>query len=136
MSFLKEFRDFAVKGNVIDMAVGLVIGAAFTKIITSLVSDIIMPPIGMVLGEVPFPQMSVHLNADTAIKYGAFISNVVDFLIVAFVIFVVIRQINRLKRPEPAPVPTTRECPYCLSAIPLQATRCACCTSDVEPVAK
>jgi large conductance mechanosensitive channel len=131
MGLLKEFREFAVKGNAIDMAVGIVIGAAFGKIITSLVSDIIMPPLGLLLGRMDFSSLAIHLNEKTAIKYGAFINSVVDFVIVAFAIFLVIKQVNRLHKAPPPADPTTKECPRCCSAMPLRATRCPHCTSDV-----
>jgi large conductance mechanosensitive channel len=130
MGMLKEFKEFAVKGNAIDMAVGLVIGAAFGKIVSSLVNDIIMPPIGLLLGKVDFASLAIHLNDKTAIKYGVFINAVLDFVIVAFAIFLVIRQINRLKR-APAAEPTTKDCPKCCSSIPIKAARCPCCTSDL-----
>lgn len=132
---LKEFKDFAMKGNVVDMAVGIVIGAAFGKIVASLVSDVIMPPIGMVLGKVNFSSLAFLLSdpADpknvVEIRYGAFINTVVDFLIVAFAIFLVVKQMNRLK---PAPVPTTRDCPHCQMSVPIKATRCGHCTSDLK----
>ena len=131
MGMLKEFKDFAIKGNVVDIAVGIVIGAAFGKIVTSLVSDIIMPPIGMLLGQVDFSALSVQLNEKTAIRYGAFISTTLDFLIVAFAIFVVVKQLNRFKKAPPPAAPTSKDCPRCFSRIPLQATRCPCCTSDL-----
>jgi large conductance mechanosensitive channel len=130
MGMLKEFRDFAVKGNVVDLAVGLVIGAAFTKIVTSLVNDIIMPPIGMLLGKVDFSSLKYPLNDNTAIRFGAFINNVIDFTIVAFVIFIVIKQINRLKREKPKE-PTEKDCPKCCTHIPIKATRCPHCTSEL-----
>lgn len=146
MSLLKEFREFAVKGNAIDMAVGLVIGAAFGKIVSSLVNDIIMPPVGLLLGKVDFSSLFVSLSGthfDTlkaakdagaaTLNYGLFINNVLDFLIVAFAIFLVVKQINRLKRKaeEPPAAPTTKDCPYCLAAIPIKATRCGHCTSQL-----
>lgn len=127
----KEFRDFAVKGNAVDMAVGIVIGGAFGKIVTSLVNDIIMPPVGMLLGKVDCSKLVVNLNEKTAIKYGLFLNNVIDFLIVAFCIFMVVRQMNRLKRAPAAAEPTTKTCPQCQSAIPLKAVRCPCCTSQL-----
>ncbi len=131
MGMLKEFRDFAIKGNAIDMAVGIVIGAAFGKIVSSLVADIIMPPIGLLLGKVDFSSLVIQLNAKTAIKYGVFINNILDFVIVAFAIFLVIRQINRLKKaPSPAD-PTTKDCPKCCSTIPIKASRCPHCTSEL-----
>jgi large conductance mechanosensitive channel len=134
MGMLKEFRDFAVKGNAVDMAVGIVIGAAFGKIVSSLVNDIIMPPIGMLMGKVDFSNLAYHLNDKTAIKYGMFLNNVLDFVIVAFCIFLVVRQMNRLNKlllKTPVEV-TTKTCPQCLSTIPIKAVRCAHCTSPLE----
>lgn len=141
----KEFKEFVMRGNVMDMAVGVILGAAFGKIVTSLVGDILMPPIGVILGHVDFANLFIALSgqhydtlaaAKTAgvasINYGLFLNTVIDFLIVAFVIFMLVKQVNKLKRPEPAPVPSTRECPFCLSAIPLKALRCAYCTSEVK----
>jgi large conductance mechanosensitive channel len=141
----KEFKEFAMKGNVLDMAVGIIIGAAFGRIITSLVSDIIMPPIGLVLGHVDFSTLFLNIsgtnyptlaaakaaNAAT-INYGTFINTVIDFLIVAFVIFLMVRQVNRWKKPEPVAAATTKECPYCASQIALKATRCPNCTSELR----
>lgn len=138
MGMLKEFKDFAVRGNVVDMAVGIIIGAAFGKIVTSLVNDVVMPPIGMLLGNVDFSDLSLVLREQTAqadavtVNYGAFINNVIDFLIVAFVIFLLIKQINRLKRDEAKQPDTTKNCPYCLSVIDIKATRCPQCTSELE----
>jgi large conductance mechanosensitive channel len=148
---LKEFKEFALRGNVVDMAVGIIIGAAFASIVTSLVNDIIMPPIGLLLGGVDFANFFILLEegapagpyaalADAqaagavTMNYGVFINTVISFLIVAFVIFLLIRNINRLKRAEEAPPaePTTKECPYCLSTIPINATRCPQCTSQLE----
>ena len=137
MGMLKEFREFAVKGSVVDMAVGIIIGGAFGKIATSLVNDIVMPPIGMLLGGCNFSSLSIKLKPaiDTApavlIKYGQFINTVLDFVIVAFCIFLVVRQMNRLKKLLPADEPTTKTCPECLSTIPIKAKRCAHCTSQV-----
>jgi large conductance mechanosensitive channel len=139
----KEFKDFAMRGNVVDMAVGIIIGAAFGTIIKSLVDDVIMPPIGLLLGDVDFTDLFVVLKAATpeaaavTINYGAFINTVISFLIVAFAVFILIRQINRFKREEAAPPaePTTRDCPFCLSTIPIMATRCAHCTSELTPSA-
>jgi len=139
----KEFKEFAMRGNVVDMAVGIIIGAAFGTIAKSLVDDVIMPPIGLLLGNVGFASLSVVLKAATqqadavTINYGAFINTVISFLIVAFAVFVLVRQINRLKREEAAPPaePTTRDCPFCLSTIPIKATRCAHCTSEVASTA-
>lgn len=131
MGMLKEFRDFAVKGNVVDMAVGIIIGGAFGKIVTSLVNDIIMPPIGMLMGKVDFSSLAIHLNEKTAISYGKFINNLLDFVIVAFAIFMVIKQLNRLKKEAPAAAPTTKTCEFCQSTIALKATRCPQCTSQL-----
>ena len=114
------------------MAVGIIIGAAFGKIVSSLVNDIIMPPIGMLLGKMPFSSLSIELNKQTAIKYGLFVNNVLEFLIVAFCIFLVVRQINHLRKMLPAEAATTKSCPECLSTIPLKAKRCMYCTSPVE----
>jgi large conductance mechanosensitive channel len=137
MGMLKEFKEFAMRGNVLDMAVGIVIGAAFGKIVSSLVNDVIMPPIGMLMGNVNFADYAITLREKTEaaeavqIKYGVFINTILDFIIVAFCIFMVIKQMNRLKKKEaPAPV-TTKPCPRCCSTIPLQATRCPQCTSDL-----
>ena len=147
MGMLKEFKEFAVRGNVVDLAVGLVIGAAFGKIVTSLVSDVIMPPIGKLMGNVNFSDLFISLDpAKTAgidsiakakeagaavIAYGAFISTIIDFVFVAFCIFLLVKAMNKLKRPTPAGPATTKDCPRCLSTIPVKATRCAHCTSDV-----
>lgn len=143
----KEFKEFAMRGNVIDLAVGIIIGTAFGKIVTSLVNDLVMPPIGLLLGKVNFSNLFINLSskdyqtlaeakADGAatINYGLFINTVLDFLIVAIVIFFLIRQINRLKRKEEAPPVTTKECPYCFSTISVKATKCPNCTSDLEAV--
>jgi large conductance mechanosensitive channel len=140
---LKEFREFASRGNVIDLAVGVIIGAAFGKIVTSLVNDIVMPPIGMALGRVDFRNFFVALNGQSyaslaeaqkagapTINYGLFVNTVFEFLIVAFVIFLLVRQINRLKTPAPA-APLMKECPRCISKIPAAATRCPQCTSEL-----
>lgn len=148
---LKEFKDFAMRGNVVDMAVGIIIGVAFGAIIKSLVSDVLMPPIGLLLGNVDFSNMFVVLkqgatagpyaSLDLAkeagavvMSYGVFINTIINFIIVAFAIFMVIRNLNKLKKQEeekPA-APTTKECPHCLSTISIKATRCAFCTSDVK----
>jgi large conductance mechanosensitive channel len=135
MGMLKEFKEFAVKGNAIDMAVGIVIGGAFGAIVSSLVNDIIMPPIGLLMNKVDFKSLAVHLNDKTAINYGTFINNVLNFVIVAFAIFLVIRQINRLKKAPPPAEPTTRECPKCFSSISKKATRCPNCTSELTAAA-
>jgi large conductance mechanosensitive channel len=137
MGMLKEFKDFAMRGNVVDMAVGIIIGGAFGKIVTSLVNDVIMPPIGMLLGKVDFSQIAWTLSEKTAqaeavrVKFGIFINTVLDFVIVAFVLFMVIKQMNRLKKAEPAAEPTTKSCQYCQSTIPIKATRCPNCTSQL-----
>ena len=141
LNFLKEFKKFASRGNVIDLAIGVVIGAAFGKIVTSLVSDLIMPSISLVAGKVDLAKLFIALDHKSyatleaakaakapVLAYGSFLQSVVDFLIVAFVIFVVVRQLNRFTKQGPPPTPTTKECPQCLSNVPLQATRCAYCT--------
>ncbi len=140
MGMLKEFKEFAMRGNVVDMAVGIIIGAAFGKIVSSLVKDVIMPPIGLLLGNVDFSNLAITLREKTdaaeavTINYGVFINTVIDFVIVAFAIFIVIKQMNRFKRKEAVPVvePTTKECPKCFSVIPIKATRCPNCTSDIS----
>ena len=144
---LKEFKEFAMKGNVLDMAIGVIIGGAFGKIVTSMVSDILMPPIGLLMGKVDFTSLFINLSGQPqpsltaakaawapTINYGVFFQTIFDFVIVAFVIFVLVKQINRLKRQPEAPpsVPTTKDCPYCLSSIPIRATRCGHCTSDLK----
>ncbi len=140
----KEFKEFAMKGNVLDMAVGIIIGAAFGKIITSLVSDILMPPLGLLLGKVDFSSLFINLSGVSyptlaeaqkagaaTINYGLFINSIISFIIVAFAIFLMIKQVNRFKR-EPAPAaPNTKDCPFCASAIPIPATRCPHCTSQL-----
>jgi len=145
----KEFKEFAMRGNVLDLAVGVIIGAAFGKIVSSLVEDILMPPIGMALGRVDFANLFVSLTGQpfaslaaakaagaATLNYGVFFNTLLNFLIVAFAVFLLVRQVNRMMRqPAPAAAPTTRECPYCLSAIPLRATRCAHCTSQLPATA-
>jgi len=148
MSIVSEFKEFAMKGNVVDLAVGVIIGGAFGKIVDSLVKDVVMPLVGRLLGGVDFRHLYINLGSKTfetleaaekagapIVKYGAFINTVVDFLIIAFAIFMAIKVMNRLKRAEavaPAPEAATRECPFCLSAIPLKATRCPHCTSQLQ----
>lgn len=128
---LKEFREFAMRDNVMDLAVGVIIGGAFGAIVTSLVNDILMPLVGLVLGGVDFSSLAIQVGAAT-IKYGAFIQAIVNFLIVAFVIFQIVRAMNRLRGPAPVPAaPTTKECPHCFTNIPLKATRCPNCTSQL-----
>lgn len=127
---LKEFREFAMRGNVMDLAIAVIIGGAFGKIITSLVNDVLMPLIGLVLGGVNFSELSFTFR-DAVIKWGAFVQSVIDFVIVAFVIFMIVRTMNRFKKPEPVAAPTTKECPHCFTAIPIKATRCPNCTSQL-----
>jgi large conductance mechanosensitive channel len=143
MGFFHEFREFAIKGSVVDMAVGLIIGGTFGKIVSSLVNDVIMPPVGMLLGNADFCSLSLTLKEAVTgkggavvtpavvVAYGKFINNVLDFVIVAFCMFLVVRQMNRLHQLLPSK-PTTKECPQCLSTIPLGAKRCAHCTSPLE----
>jgi len=143
---LKEFKEFAMRGNVLDMAIGVIIGGAFGKIVSSFVADIMMPPLGLLMGKVDFSSLFIDLSGAghpslaaakaagaATLNYGVFINTMIDFLIVAFAIFLLLKQINRfLKKPEPAPAPSTKDCPYCLSAIPLKATRCAHCTAELR----
>ena len=144
---LSEFKKFAMRGNVVDMAVGIIIGAAFGKIVSSLVKDIIMPPIGLLMGNVDFSGLYLNLSstayeslaaaqeaAAPTINYGVFINTVLDFVIVAFAIFMVVRMMNKLQKQAEAPpaAPTTKECPACLSTIPIKATRCAHCTMELR----
>jgi large conductance mechanosensitive channel len=151
MSMMKEFKEFAVRGNVVDMAVGIIIGAAFGTIVKSLVADVIMPPIGLALGDVDFANLFGVLKqgappgpyaslADAqaagavSVNYGVFINTIISFVIVAFAVFMMIRSINKMKREAEAPPaePTTKECPYCFSSIPIKATRCPLCTSELK----
>ena len=141
---LKEFREFAMRGNVVDLAIGLIIGAAFGKIVTSFVNDVLMPPLGLLLGKVDFSNLFVNLSGKSyasvaeakaagaaTLNYGMFINTVIDFVIVAFAIFLLVKQINRLKRPEAPAAPSTKDCPFCATAIPIKASRCPHCTSDL-----
>ena len=141
---LKEFKEFAMKGNVLDMAIGVIMGGAFGKIVSSLVSDVLMPPIGLLMGGVDFSSLFLNLTGTTqpslaaakaagtpTINYGVFLQATFDFIIIAFVIFLLVKQVNRLKKPAPVAAPTTKDCPQCLSAIPIKATKCAHCTSTV-----
>ena len=123
---LKEFREFAMRGNVVDLAVAVIIGGAFGKIITSLVDDILMPVIGLFAGGIDLSERTIGV-----VKWGAFVQNIIDFLIIAFVIFLMVRAMNRLKREEPT-TPTTKECPHCFTTIPLKAARCPNCTSELK----
>jgi large conductance mechanosensitive channel len=139
---LREFKDFVMRGNVVDLAVAFILGIAFARIVTSFVADILMPPVGLVLGGVDFANLFISLDGQRypslqaakaagapTINYGIFFNTIIDFIVVAFVIFLVVRQINRMRRESP----TTRACPYCASLIPLKATRCPNCTSQVQP---
>jgi len=141
----KEFKEFIFRGNVLDLAIGIIIGTAFGKIITSLVNDIIMPPVGLILGKVDFSNIYLNLSGGNyaslqaakeagaaTVNIGVFINTVIGFIIVAFIIYILIRQVNRFKKPAPAPAkPATKECPYCYSTIALKATRCPNCTSQL-----
>jgi large conductance mechanosensitive channel len=142
----KEFKEFALNGSVLDLAIGIIIGGAFGNIVQSLVKDIIMPPIGLLLKGVDFSNLFVALDGKSysnladaqkagapVLAYGNFFNTVIVFIIVAFVLFLIIRQVNRLKK-QPVVTPNTKECPYCLSTIPLKATRCPACTSEIEPL--
>ena len=147
---LKEFKKFAMRGNVMDMAIGIILGAAFGKIVASAVKDVIMPPIGMALGGVDFKDLAINLKEKVVetvdgvekvvqeavtINYGAFINTVIDFLIVAFVIFMVVKVMNKMKRAEPEPEPTEKKCDFCKTTINIEATRCPNCTSELEKAA-
>ncbi len=141
---MKEFKEFALRGNVLDMAIGIILGVAFGKIVTSFVEDVLMPPLGLIIGKVDFSNLFFSLTGrhfDTlaaakaagapTLNYGVFANNVLNFVIVAFAIFLLVRQVNRFKR-QPAPAaPSTRDCPYCCATIPLKATRCSSCTSEL-----
>lgn len=141
---LKEFREFIVKGNMIDMAVGIVLGVAFGGVISSLVEDILMPPIGLLLGKVDFSNLFLNLSGQDyasleaavaagapIIRYGVFLNTVINLIIVGFALFMVVKAVNRVRRPQAEPAPDTRDCPFCLSGIPLKATRCPHCTSEL-----
>lgn len=141
----KEFKEFAMRGNVIDLAIGIIIGGAFGKIVSSLVSDILMPPLGLLLGKVDFTNLYISLDGKVykslvaaqaagapTINYGLFINTLIDFIFIAFAVFLLVRGINRLKRKEAPAAPTTKDCPFCCSAIPLAATRCPQCTSEQQ----
>ena len=148
---IKEFKAFIMRGNVVDMAVGIIIGAAFGTIVKSLVADIIMPPIGLLLGNVDFSNLFVVIKSGSiagtfatlaeaqkagavTINYGVFVNTIISFIIVAFAVFLIIRSINKLKRKDETPPkePTTKDCPHCLSTIPIKATRCAYCTVELQ----
>ena len=143
---IKEFKEFIMKGNVIDMAVGIIIGLAFGKIVTSLVEDIIMPPIGLLLGKVDFSNLYINLSGNTypslaaakqagaaTISYGLFINTLLNFLVVAFAVFMLVKWVNHMRGNKTEAAVTTKPCPYCLSKIPLEATRCPQCTSQINP---
>jgi large conductance mechanosensitive channel len=141
---LKEFKEFAMRGNVMDMAVGIIIGGAFGKIIASLVSDVIMPPVGLLMGSVDFSTLFINLTKTpyatlaeaqkagaVTINYGLFVNTIINFLIVAFAIFLLVKQMNRFKKAPPVPAPTTKDCPQCAMSIPLAAKRCGHCTATL-----
>jgi len=143
----KEFKEFAMRGSVLDLAVGIIIGGAFGKIVSSFVADVLMPPLGLLMGHMDFSNLFISLNGQfypslqvakaagaPTLNVGIFANTVIDFIFVAFAVFLLVRGVNRLKRQEEAPpaVPTTKDCPFCLSAIPLAATRCAHCTSHFD----
>jgi large conductance mechanosensitive channel len=146
MSMFSDFKEFAMRGNVVDLAVGFVLGAAFGKITTSLVNDVLMPPIGLLLGQVDFSSLYLNLSEKTfpslaaartagapIVAYGSFINTIIDFVIVAFAMFILVGQMNRLVGPASTPpAPADKECPYCRSRIPLEATKCAQCTSELK----
>jgi large conductance mechanosensitive channel len=140
-----EFKTFIMRGNVVDLAIGVIIGAGFGKIITSFVEDVLMPPIGLALGRVDFSNLFINLSGKdypsvaaakaagaATLNYGIFFNNIINFLIIAFVIFLLIKQINRMQEPAPADAPATTDCPYCLSSVPLKATKCAFCTAELK----
>ena len=142
---LKEFKEFVMRGNVVDLAIAVIIGGAFGKIITSFVEDVLMPPIGLALGNVDFSNLFINLSGKdfpsvaaakaagaATLNYGIFFNHVINFLIIAFAIFLLVKQINRMQKPAPSAAPTTKECPHCFSSIPLKATRCPDCTSDLS----
>jgi large conductance mechanosensitive channel len=141
---IKEFKEFVMKGNVLDMAVGIIIGAAFGKVVTSFVSDVLMPPIGLLLGKVDFSNLFINMSGKTfeslaeakkagaaTLNYGLFLNTTIDFLIVGFAVFLMVKQVNRLQRQEPPATPVTRVCPFCFTDIPVKATRCPHCTSTL-----
>ncbi len=146
---LKEFKEFAVKGNVMDMAIGIIIGAAFGGIVQSLVKDVVMPPLGLLLGKVDFSNLFINLSGTSyptlaaaqaagapTLNYGLFVNAVVNFIILAFVIFLVVKQLNRLKREAPPAAPSEKDCPLCATKIPLAAQKCPHCTADLRTAAR
>ena len=128
---MQEFREFALKGNAIDLAVGIVIGAAFNQVINSLVTDVISPPLGVIIGRVNFINLKLHLYNQTYLTYGVFLNTLINFVIVAFAIFILVKQINRFRKQAPA---SEKNCPYCHTDIPIQATRCPACTSQLGEI--
>jgi large conductance mechanosensitive channel len=138
MGMLKEFKQFALKGNVVDMAVGIIIGVAFGKIVASLVSDVLMPPLTLLQGNVDLSSLAYTLreaqgkSPAVTINYGAFVNTVIEFIIVAFAVFLLVKQMNRLKKPDAPAAATSKSCPHCLETIPLAATRCGHCTSSLN----
>ena len=141
---LKEFKEFAMRGNVMDLAIGVIIGGAFGKLVNSLVNDVLMPVLGLTLGRVDFSNLFVTLGAGSfatladakkagvaTLNYGLLLNTIIEFLIVAFAIFLLVKQLNRLQKPAPAPAPATKDCPFCTSAIAVAATRCPHCTSQL-----
>jgi len=142
----REFKEFAIRGNVIDMAIGLTVAVAFGKIVTSFVNDILMPPIGLLFGRVDFSSLFINLAGGNypsvaaakaagaaTINYGIFLNTIIEFLIIAFAVFLIVKQINRFMPAPPPPAASTRDCPFCLTSIPIKATRCAHCTSELKP---
>ena len=142
---LKEFKEFAMRGNVLDMAIGIIIGAAFGKIVTSFVNDVLMPPLGLLLGNSDFSNKFITLKGESfatldaakeagsvTLNYGLLANTIIDFVIVAFAIFIVVKQVNRLKKKPEAPPPNTKDCPFCLSTVPIKASRCGHCTSELK----
>jgi large conductance mechanosensitive channel len=139
MSVVKEFKEFAMRGNVLDLAIGIIIGGAFGKVVSSMVNDVLMPPIGVLIGGVDFSSFGLTLRdavgstPASILKYGVFLNNIIDFTIVAFAVFLIVKAVNRMKRKEaaPAPAPSTKQCPECRMTIPLEAKRCGFCTTKL-----
>lgn len=139
MSVVKEFKEFAMRGSVLDLAIGIIIGGAFGKVVSSVVNDVLMPPIGVLIGGVDFSSFGLTLKdavgsvPASILKYGVFLNNIIDFTIVAFAVFLIVKAVNRMKRKEaaPAPPPSTKQCPECMMAIPIQAKRCGYCTTKL-----
>jgi large conductance mechanosensitive channel len=142
---LKEFKEFAMRGNVMDMAIGIIIGAAFGKIVTSFVNDMLMPPLGLLMGSTDFSNKFLTLKGQSlatlgaakeagsvTLNYGMFVNTIIDFIIIAFAIFLLVKQINRFKKKPEAPPPNSKECPFCLAAVPIKASRCGHCTSELK----